>query len=93
MKAITKYYSDLQLEGFVYIFTWFLILGLLGCSDDVRRTAVSDFTISNYEFEVYRVEVRNRKTNILERMYNDTILVNICDFIEECNEEDDIYIR
>ncbi len=93
----------MQIKYKINIIIAFLLIAfiffILSCKDKyVRtRTMLSEFQIQDYEFEVYHVVKKERASGIVVKEYNDTVLVNICDFYEDfqdCEEDGDgIYRR
>lgn len=93
----------MQIKYKINIITAFLLtaffLFITSCKDKNIRTItiLSEFKIQDYEFEVYHVVKKERASGILIKEYNDTVLVNICDFykdFQDCKEDDDeIYRR
>lgn len=78
------------------IFTFFLFM--TSCRDklDKTRTKLSEFKIQDYEFRVYHVVKKEKGSGKMVEEYNDTVLVNICDFyedFEDCEKDDGMYRR
>lgn len=87
------------LKNCILIIFYAIILSVLsGClCNKSRKSAIyketeeliiGGFSISDYVFEVKQIKVFNTQTNSIIKEYNDTILVNLCNFCNDCLEDE-----
>jgi hypothetical protein len=76
---------SLVIGGIIYYFIFY-------CSTHgtkTERTTIEQFKIEEYEFEVDYVVKTDISTGKIKKEYYDTILNNICDFCEDCEQDVD----
>jgi hypothetical protein len=63
---------------------------ILGCKrSKTERTTIQEFNVADYEFEIEHVKKIDKWTGKIEKDYIDTVLVNVCDFCHDCENEND----
>ncbi len=78
--------KNFYLNIFFCYFYFLLILFSCKSKYSFKRDTVSEFQISNYIFEVRHIIKIDNNSGQVVKDYNDTILVNLCDFYEEFKE-------